>query len=194
MTTVATRAVGGPESLNRSAAEGDGMAKQGTFLVTHVDDSAVLKDTADGQVHTLATNPSLDASAGSVGDESADGEALAAGDAIEATIAPEPPLEVAWELREVESRRSLTVGRSSEPPTTQEREIAAEQDEGDLTCRERAGIGEIHVLTVPPGEVENAVADVLDDEATLVRAADLGVERVEVRSDDEGVVSVRYMP
>ena len=195
MTTVATRAVGGPESLNRSAAEGDGMAKQGTFLVTHVDDdSAVLKDTADGQVHTLATNPSLDASAGSVGDESADGEALAAGDAIEATIAPEPPLEVAWELREVESRRSLTVGRSSEPPTTQEREIAAEQDEGDLTRRERAGIGEIHVLTVPPREVENAVADVLDDEATLVRAADLGVERVEVRSDDEGVVSVRYMP
>ena len=171
------------------------MAKQGTFLVTHADDdSAVLKDTADGQVHTLATNPSLDASAGSVGDESADEEALAAGDAIEATIAPEPPLEVAWELREVESRRSLTVGRSSEPPTTQEREIAAEQDEGDLTRRERAGIGEIHVLTVPPGEVENAVADVLDDEATLVRAADLGVERVEVRSDDEGVVSVRYIP
>ena len=212
------------------------MVKQGTFLVTHADDdSAVLKDTADGQVHTLATNPSLDASAGSVGDESADEEALAAGDAIEATIAPEPPLEVAWELREVESRRSLTVRRSSEPPTTQEREvgrphqgrlvvedvrdrvldlprwygehvdladprslttgeIAAEQDEGDLTRRERAGVGEIHVLTVPPGEAENAVADVLDDEATLVRAADLGVKRVEVRSDDESVVSVRYMP
>jgi len=32
-----------------------------------------------------------------------------------------------------------------------------------------------------------------DNEATLVRAARLGVERVEVRSDP-GVVSVRYLP
>ncbi|EMA43129.1 DUF5812 family protein [Halococcus saccharolyticus] len=159
------------------------MAKHGTFLVTHADDdSVVLKDTADGQVHTLATNPDPD------------GDALAADEAIEATIAPEPPLEVAWELREIEDRRSLTVERSPEPPTTQEREIAADQEQGDLTRRERAGIGEIHVLTVPPDQTDDAVADVLGDEATLVRAADLGVERVEVRADDEGVVSVRYMP
>ncbi|WP_049902208.1 DUF5812 family protein [Halococcus agarilyticus] len=172
------------------------MAKQGTFLVTHADDdSAVLKDTADGQVHTLATNPTLDADSDLAGDGSEGGGALSPDDAIEATIAPEPPLDVAWELREIRDRRSLTTERSSEPPTTQEREIAAGQNEGDLTRRERAGIGEIHVLTVPPKEVEDAIADVLDDEATLVRAADLGVERVEVRADTEdGVVSVRYMP
>ena len=171
------------------------MAKQGTFLVTHADDdSVVLKDVADGQVHTLATNPPLDATLNLADDGSGDGSALAAGDAIEATIAPEPPLDVAWELREIEDRRSVTVERSPEPPTTQEREIAAEQDEGDLTRRERAGTGEIHVLTVPPEGVEDAVADVLRDEATLVRAAALGVGRVEVRSDDEGVVSVRYLP
>ena len=43
--------------------------------------------------------------------------------------------------------------------------------------------------------VADAVTDVLDDEATLVRAARLGVNRVEVRSDVEaGVVSVRYLP
>ena len=160
------------------------MAKQGTFLVTHADDdAAVLKDTSDGQVHTLATNPTLDA-----------GE-LAEGEAIEATIAPEPPMEVAWELREIGSRRSLTVEESAEPPTTQKREIAVDQEQGALTRRDRAGIGEIHVLTVPPERTEDAVADVLDDEATLVRAADLGVERVEVRCDAaEGVVSVRYLP
>ncbi|EMA52202.1 MULTISPECIES: DUF5812 family protein [Halococcus] len=160
------------------------MAKHGTFLVTHADDdSAVLKDTADGQVHTLATNPDPG------------GDELVAGEAIEATIAPEPPMEVAWELREIDDRRSLTVERSPEPPTTQEREIGADQEAGDLTRRDRAGVGEIHVLTVPPERTEAAVEDVVDDEATLVRAADLGVVRVEVRSDDEdGVVSVRYMP
>ena len=62
-----------------------------------------------------------------------------------------------------------------------------------MTRRERAGTGELHVLTVPDGETEAAVADVLEDEATLARAARLGVERVEVRSEP-GVVSVRYLP
>ena len=53
-------------------------AKQGTFLVTHADDeSAVLKDVTDGQVHTLASNPGVETD-----------------DAIEGAVSPDPPLEV----------------------------------------------------------------------------------------------------
>jgi hypothetical protein len=63
-----------------------------------------------------------------------------------------------------------------------------------LTRRERAGTGEIHVITVPEEETEQAVADVADDEEnTLARAARLGVNRVEIRAAP-GVVAVRYMP
>ena len=155
------------------------MPTESTFLVTHADDeSAVLHDTADGQIHTLAANPGLDA-----------------GDAIEGTIAPAGPMELAWELVEMDTRRSLSTEHSEEPPTSQERELAQAQAEGELTTRERAGIGEIHVLTVPTERVEEAIDDVLDDEATLVRAARLGVNRVEVRSDAAaGVVAVRYLP
>lgn len=155
------------------------MATESTFLVTHADDeSAVLHDTADGQVHTLATNPGLDA-----------------GDAVEGTITPAGSLELAWELVECDERRSLHTDHSEEPPTSRERELAGAQDAGELTTRERAGIGEIHVLTVPSERVSETVEDVLDDEATLVRAAELGVNRVEVRSDpDTGVVAVRYLP
>ncbi|WP_435076230.1 DUF5812 family protein [Halococcus sp. AFM35] len=155
------------------------METESTFLVTHADDeSAVLHDTADGQVHTLATNPGLDA-----------------GDAVEGTIAPAGSLELAWELTDCDERRSLSTEHSEEPPTTQERELAEAQETGELSTRERAGIGEIHVLTVPSERVDETAEDVLDDEATLVRAARLGVNRVEVRSDAEaGVVAVRYLP
>lgn len=154
------------------------MEKESTFLVTHADEeTAVLQDTADGQVHTLAGNPDVEA-----------------GDALAATIA-EGPMEVVWEVSGIDERWSLTTERSEEPPTTQEREIAAEQGNGELTTRERAGVGEIHVLSVPPEGVAEAVSDVLDDEATLSRAARLGVNRVEVRSDaEDGVVSIRYLP
>ena len=152
-------------------------AQEGRFLVTHVDDdSAVLKDVDCGQVHTLAENPGVEVH-----------------EVLEGTVEPEPPMEVTYRLVDVDDRRSLTVEESPEPPTAQEREIAADQPAGELTTRERAGTGELHVLTVPEGQTEAAVADVLDDEATLVRAAQMGVERVEVRSAD-GVVSVRYLP
>ena len=68
-------------------------------------------------------------------------------------------------------------------------------DEGvELTRRERAGTGEIHVLTVTESDTEAAVADVLaDTEGLRSRAARLGVERVVVRSAP-GVVCVRYLP
>jgi hypothetical protein len=151
--------------------------RTGRFLVTHSDDaSVVLQDVDRGQVLTLAENPDV-----------------AERDVIEGTVAPEPPMEVAYTLVDVEERRSVTVTESAEPPTTQAREIAADQPDGEVTRRERAGTGELHVLTVPDDGTEQAVADVLEDEATLPRAARLGVGRVEVRSEP-GVVSVRYLP
>ena len=153
------------------------MEKEGTFLVTAADEeSAVLKDVDGGQVHTLAENPGVEP-----------------GDAVEGTLAPEPPMEVTWRVVDVESRRSLSVAESDEPPTQQERDLAAEQAVGELTREPRAGVGEIHVLTIPEDETEAAVADVVDEEAALARAARLGVARVEVRSEP-GVVSVRYLP
>ena len=152
--------------------------KTSTFLVTHADDeSAVLKDVHDGQVHTLASNSGVEVD-----------------DAIEGTVAPEPPMAVAWELTEIDERRSLSIAESEEPPTAREQELAADQPVGELTTEPRAGIGELHVITVPEADTTDAVADVLDDrEATLSRAARLGVNRVEIRSEP-GVVSVRYLP
>lgn len=154
------------------------MEKEGTFLVTAADDdSAVLKDVDGGQVHTLAENPGVEYS-----------------DAVEGTLSPEPPMEVVWRLVDVRSRWSMSLFESDEPPTTQERDIAAEQSVGELTREPRAGAGELHVITVPEAETERAVEDLLDDEeSTLARAARIGASRVEVRSEP-GVVSVRYLP
>jgi hypothetical protein len=153
-------------------------AKEGTFVVTHAEaDTAVLKDADDGQVHTLSDNPGVEAD-----------------HAVRGVVAPDPPMNVSWRLVEVDRTWHVTVGASDLEPTTQEKELAAAQSVGELTRTERAGEGELHVITVPADGAEAAVADVLDDEEGLrLRAARLGVNRVEVRSA-EGVVSVRYVP
>lgn len=149
----------------------------GTFLVTHAgEESAVLRNVDTGQVHPLSTNPDLES-----------------GDAIEGTVTPEPPIEATWELVEIEDRRSLSVERSDEPPTQQERDIGAGQTVGEVTRTQRAGVGELHVLTVPPERTEETVEEIIDDEETLARAARYGVNRAEVRAE-EGIVSVRYLP
>jgi hypothetical protein len=155
-----------------------GATKTGRFLVTHAEDaSAVLKDLDDAQVLTLG-----------------DGHDVTSGEVLEATLEPDPPMEVTWSVVDVDDRTRLTVERSPEPPTAHERDVGAGQAVGEVAREERAGTGEIHVLTVPPEETDAAVADVLDDEATLVRAARMdGVVRVEVRAE-EGVVAVRYLP
>ena len=152
--------------------------KTGTFLVTAADEeSAVLKDVTDGQVHTLSSNPGVEAE-----------------EAVEGTVESDPPLNVSWRLVDVERQWSLSLDRSDERPTTLARDIAAEQPVGELTRKERAGTGELHVITVPEEDTDEAVDDVLDDrETTLARAARLGVARVEVRAEP-GVVVVRYMP
>lgn len=150
--------------------------KEGTFYVTEAEESsAILRDVTDGQVHTLADNPGVEV-----------------GGLVEATLEPEPPMEVVWSAQ-VERTFTVEVSRTEEPPTQRARETAADQPVGEITRHERAGTGEVHVLTVPEEETESAVTDVLDDEATVERAARLGVERVETRVEP-GVVSVRYLP
>ena len=157
--------------------DADDLGTDGRFLVTHADaESAVLKNVDSGQVHTLSSNPGVEEA-----------------DVVDGTVAPDPPLEVSYRLVDVAERRSLSVEHSPEPPTKQERDIAADRDDGEFTRQPRAGIGEIHVLSVPEKRTDAAVEDVLDDEATLVRAARLDVNRVEIRSEP-GVVSVRYLP
>ena len=151
--------------------------KDATFLVTAADDeSAVLQDVTDSQVHTLTTNPGVEV-----------------GEIVAASIEPEPPMEVAWQVVEITDQRTIPVERSPEPPTKQAREIAADQPVGEVSRQERAGEGELHVITVPDGEADDAAADVLDDEETLARAARLGVDRVEIRADGRAL-SVRYLP
>ncbi len=159
--------------------------KEGTFLVTTAEDgAATLRDVADGQLLTLSENPGL-----------------TAGEVVEATVRPEPPLEVAYEVVELDTRRTIPVERAAESPTALAHDLAADQPVGELTRRERAGDGEVHVLTVEAGGADAAAGAVLDDEATVERAARLSVDRVEVRiaertrdDDDRGVVSVRYLP
>lgn len=151
--------------------------KTGTFLVTHADgDAAVLRNVDDGQIHTLSSNPGVELH-----------------DALRATVAPDPPMNVTWSVTELDERWSIPVERGDESPTAHSTDIAAEQEVGEVERRERAGIGEFHVISVPPEETDAAVEDVLADEETRARAARLGVNRVEVRAA-EGVVSVRYLP
>jgi hypothetical protein len=155
----------------------DSDTQAGTFVVTHVDEgTAVLQDVHSGGVHTLAENPDLEPY-----------------EVLEATLEVEPPMEVVWTVAEIHDRRTIEVEHSSELPTQQARDLAADQEVGELTTRERAGEGELHVITVPPERTDQAATDVVEDDATLTRAARLGVERVEVRAAD-GVLSVRYLP
>jgi len=157
--------------------DASGRDKTGTFLVTHADEgSAVLRDVHDAEVHTLGDNPDL-----------------SRGDVLEATISTAPPVGVVWSIDAVADRRTIPVEESPESPTTLARRLAAEQAVGEVTTRERAGEGEVHVLTVPSERVAAAAADVVEDEETVARAARLGVDRVEVRAAD-GVLSVRYLP
>lgn len=161
-----------------ASAEGDDDRKEGTFLVTAADEaSAVLKDVDDGQVLTLSSNPGVEVD-----------------DAVEGVVAADPPMNVTYQLVEIERRWPLTIELGDESPTKRSTEVGADQAVGELDRRERAGHGEIHVITVPEGDAADAAREVAEDrEATLTRAARLGVNRVEIRFGD-GVASVRYVP
>lgn len=149
--------------------------KAGRFLVTAADDAtAELADVEDGQVLALSSNPGLEP-----------------GDVVEGTVSPDPPLEVTWSLVEVADRRQVAVEAVDEPPAERARTLAESVPDGELA---RLGVddGEVHVVSVPPGETAAAVEDVVADGATRRRAARLGARRVEVRGAD-GVVAVRYV-
>lgn len=163
---------------DRAADAPDADRTEGTFLVVAAEgDSAVLRAVDTGQVHTLSSNPGVDV-----------------GEVVDGAVASDPPMHVSYRLVAVDSRRSIPIERSPEPPTARSRELAADQAVGDLAREPRAGEGEVHVLTVPDDGTDDAVADVLDDDEQLrVRAARLGVNRVEIRAAP-GVVSVRYLP
>jgi len=153
------------------------MPTEGTFLVTSADEeTATLRDVATAQVLTLSENPGVEA-----------------GEVLSATLEAEPPMEVTYEVVEVTDRRTIPVERTDLLPTTHVQETAADQPVGEVTTIERAGEGELHVLTVPEGEADDAADEVVADEGTVSRAARLGVDRVEVRTA-AGVVSVRYLP
>jgi hypothetical protein len=151
--------------------------KTATFLVTSADEeSAILSDVQDAQVHTLSENPGVEQ-----------------GDVVEATLSPEPPMNVTYSVVDVAERKEIPVQVSSESPTPQAREMAADLETGELETTERAGVGEVHVLAVEPSGVEAAVEDVQTDEQTVARAARIGIDRVEIRSGED-FVSVRYLP
>jgi hypothetical protein len=151
----------------------------GTFLVAEADedgDGAVLMDAERGRVHTLA-----------------DAGDLAAGEALVGDLVADGAIGAVWRVDETVERWAVEVGESEEPPTRNASDRASDEV-GDLVRIERAGEGELHVITVPEAGTEQAVADVLADEQGLrARAARLGVARVEVRSAP-GLVCVRYLP
>lgn len=149
----------------------------GSFLVTEADEGSVLlRDVTTSRVHPLSENPGL-----------------TEGAVVEGVLESEPPIGATWTVAEHESTREIPVEAVDLAPTTQSREIGADQPTGELTRVERAGDGELHVITVPEADTDDAVRDVVDDETTVVRAARFGVDRVEVRSEP-GLVVVRYLP
>jgi len=151
--------------------------KEGTFLVTHADEASVtVRDVVDSQVLTLSDNPGLES-----------------GTVIEATLEAEPPMEVTYVLDELAAEHEIPVEVVDLEPTQQAKELAANQPVGELTTRERAGTGELHVLAVPDDETAATAAEIAADEETVARAGRLGVDRVEIRTAT-GVVSVRYLP
>jgi len=152
---------------------------EGTFLVSESDaETAILTDVATNQVHPLGEQPD---------------PPLEVGEVIAGVLVAQPPTETIYAFDSIDNRRTIPVEHSGESPTQQEREIAADQPVGELTRQPRAGDGELHVLTVPDDQTDQAVQDVLDDPQTVARAARLDVDRVEIRAA-EGVLSVRYLP
>lgn len=149
--------------------------KSGTFLVTVADDeSAMLSDAADGQVHPLGSNHDVEA-----------------GEVVRGTLEPEGPLGVTWRLADVAERWTPAIEAVDESPGRRAREVAADREPGRLS-RVEIDEGMLHVLSLPPERTEAAVEDVLADETTRRVAARLGARRVEVRGA-AGVVGVRYL-
>ncbi|MXR52587.1 hypothetical protein GRX03_13330 [Halovenus sp. WSH3] len=153
--------------------------KSGTYYVKYAEDEAVtLHDVNTAEICTLIENPGVETH-----------------DIVEATLVAQPPMEVSYFVKELTDHYTIDVERSPEPPTTQVMEISEEMGRDEVIAIDREGEGEIHILKIDPDLVEQT-ADSLDDEENPYKnAARYGVNRVEVRTDEEsGVISIRYLP
>lgn len=150
----------------------------GSFYVKHATDtSATLQDIDTAQIFTLAENPGFEAH-----------------EIVEASLVAQPPMELSYLVDELETSYTVPVETSPEPPTRQVQETAAEMHPTEAVVIEREGEGEIHVLRVDPDAVTQTTEELYEDETTHKNAARHGVERVEIRTDESGIVSVRYLP
>jgi len=146
---------------------------QGTFLVVEADtESAVLRAVDTGQVVTLSDDPGV-----------------AAGEVIDATVEPDET-GIAYTAT-VEGRRDIVVEAVDDPPDDRAVAAADDADPGEVRILDGSG-KTVHVLPVPPDQTVDAVRDILEDAATVERAARLGTDGVEVRSE-RGLVAVRYI-
>jgi len=151
----------------------------GTFYVKHTEESAVtLHEIDTSQIFTLVENPGLETH-----------------QIIEATLMAQPPMQVSYLIKDLESQRTIPVETSPEPPTTRVKKLGTEMEEGQAAAIDREGEGEIHILRVKPEHTEHTAEEVHEDEMTYKNAARYEIERVEVRTDEEeGIVSIRYLP
>lgn len=150
----------------------------GTFYVKYATDvSVTLHEVNTGQIFTLIENPGVENH-----------------DIVEATLEAQPPMEVSYLVDELETIYTVPVETSPEPPTRQVEQIADEMDEMEAAAIDREGEGEIHILRVASDNVEQTAEELHEDEMTYKNAARYGVNRVEIRTDESGIVSVRYLP
>jgi hypothetical protein len=151
----------------------------GTFYVKFAEESAVtLHEVDTGQIFTLIENPGVEAH-----------------DIIEASLVAQPPMEVSYRVDEMDDQYSIPVETSPEPPTSHVQDIAMDLSFGESLAIDREGEGEIHILRIEPDDVGQVAEELHSDELTYKNAARYAVGRVEIRTDDEdGIVSIRYLP
>jgi len=151
----------------------------GRFYVKHTEDVAVtLHEVNTGQIFTLVENPDL-----------------AVHQILDATLKENPPLGVSYVIDELHAQETIPVEYSDEPPTNQVQTLVTDMETDQAAAIEREGEGEIHVIHVDPEKTSEAAEPLDEDETTYKNAARYGVDRVEIRTDDEkGIVSIRYLP
>ncbi|PSP44609.1 hypothetical protein BRC69_07865 [Halobacteriales archaeon QH_6_66_25] len=151
----------------------------GRFYVKHTEDVAVtLHEIGTEGIYTLVENPGLEVH-----------------QILDATLVENPPLGVSYLIEEIHEQRTIPVEYSDEPPTRQVQQLATDMEHDQAAAIEREGEGEIHIIHVAPEDVAETAESLDDDETTYKNAAEFGVERVEIRTDeDAGIVSIRYLP
>jgi hypothetical protein len=153
--------------------------EHGLFYVKYAEGvSATLHEVNTGQIYTLIENPDFEQH-----------------EIVEASLIAQPPMEVSYTINDIESRRTVPVETSPESPTTQVTNIAGDMEPGQAVAIDREGEGEIHILRVESDQVAQTADELPDDEMAYKNAARYGMDRVEIRTDEEaGVVAIRYLP